>query len=79
MIGNIFWLTAMVGLVIAVIVAGVREKKAQAKARKALAPQPLDIDGLDEPISEGFGESDPVDSFGSDEGDYAAFDEEAFK
>lgn len=81
MIGNFFWILAMVGLVVTVAVAAFREKKAQDKARKALAlqPQPLDLEqGFDDPMSDGFGEPDPVDSFGT-EGDFAGFDDKSFK
>lgn len=81
MIGNIFWILAMVGLVVTVSVAAFRDKKAQDKARKALAsqPQPLDLDqGFDDPMSDGFGEPDPVDSFGT-AGDFAALDDKSFK
>lgn len=65
----------MIGLIGATIFVAMREKKAQAKAIKDLAPQPLgDIpdSGDDAMVQEGFGDEadgfgDPVDSFDSAE------------
>lgn len=80
-IGDLMWVLAMLGLVVAVGVVAFREKKAQDKARKALAlqPQPMDLEqGFNDPMSDGFGEPDPVDSFGTED-DFAAFDDKSFK
>jgi cbb3-type cytochrome oxidase subunit 3 len=74
---EIFWILAMLGLVIAVSVVAFREKKAQAAARKNMALQSQAMDQqLDSSFDDGFGEPDPVDSFGTDD-DFASFDEKA--
>ena len=78
------WIAAMLGLVIATVVAAIREKKARTAALKNLAPQPLDAAECEgeSAASEGFGEADPVDSFGTDAApgvDFAALDEDVFK
>ncbi len=81
MIGNILWILAMVGLVVAVVVVAMREKSAQNKARKAMAnqPQPLDLDqNFDNSMSDGFGEPDPLDSFGTD-AEFASLDDKSLK
>lgn len=77
------WIAFMLALVISTIVVAMREKKAREKAMKKMAPQPLEDPALgDDPeaMDGGFGESDPVDSFGTDAAeDFADLDENAFK
>lgn len=76
---EIFWIVAMLGLVVAVSVASFREKKAQAEARKKMAMQNQALDQqMDGNLDEGFGEPDPVDSFGTAD-DFGNFDEKAFR
>lgn len=75
---EIFWLVAMLGLVIAVSVAAFREKSVQAKARKNLAARNQVMDQqMDAGFNDGFGQPDQVDSFGTD--DFANFDDKAFR
>ena len=76
------WIAFMVGLIAAVVVAAMREKKARTQALSKLKPQPM----VDDPAmtgmpaaDDGFGESDPLDSFGESAGEVAAFDENEFK
>lgn len=59
----------MLALVIATVVVAVMENKAQAKAKAAMAaPQSLDeMPGFTDPTEDGFGEPDPLDSFGTDD------------
>ena len=74
-----FWITVMLGLVVATTVVAMREKKARQAAIKKMSPQPLDS-GSTSPIpsaDDGFGQQDPLDAF--EGGQAAAFDEEAFK
>lgn len=68
----------MLGLVVATVVVAMMERKAQAKARAAMAPQPLGedpslgTDGMDAPMDDqGFGD----DGFGSDDNAFEGFDE----
>lgn len=76
----IFWSVIMLGLVTATIVAAMREKKARVKAVKSIEPQPLGDEINDDSMEAGFGEADPVDSFGeSADGEFASLDEDAFK
>ena len=76
---EIFWIVAMLGLVVSVSIAAFKEKKAQAAARKNLAMQTQAMDQqLDGNLDDGFGEPDPVDSFGATD-DFANFDEKAFR
>ncbi len=77
----------MVGLVLATAIAALREKSTRAKAIKNMAsqaPAPLsaDSEGFDD--AAGFDENaefgtDGVDAFGTDQGEFEAFDENAFK
>jgi hypothetical protein len=72
------WIGLMVGLVVATCVVAMRENKARAAAVKKMTPQPIDENATDMPdaIDDGFGETDPLDSFG---GEVASLDEDAFK
>ncbi|MCA9134667.1 MAG: hypothetical protein KDA45_15975 [Planctomycetales bacterium] len=77
-----FWILCMLGLIVATVVTSMREKKAQAAAREKLRPKPLAADGsVDMPGAEddGFGEADPLSSFGDEAGEVAALDENTFK
>ena len=68
MIGEILWMLFMLAMITATVVVAMKERKAQAKAKaKLAAPQPLDDDpAFADPANDGFGEDDPVDSFGMD-------------
>lgn len=70
----------MLGLVIAVSVVAMREKKARDAAMKKMKPQ--GAPGVAEsPIvsgEDGFGQADPLDGFG-DPAEVGAFDEDSFK
>ena len=57
-----FWIACMLGLVIAVSVVAIREKKARDAAISA---------------EDGFGQADPLDGFG-DPAEVGAFDDDAF-
>lgn len=74
----IFWIACMLGLVVAVTVVAMREKKARQAAIKKMTPQPLE-GGKGSPIpsaDDGFGQQDPLAGF---DGNAASFDEAAFK
>lgn len=77
----IFWGLIMLGLVAATTTVAMREKKAKAAAMKKFAPQPLDGSPADESMEPaGFGEPDPVDSFGmDDDAQVATLDSDNFK
>lgn len=64
----------MVGLVLSTIVAAVRDKSG-----RPVAPAPVMEPEMDIGASDGFDEADPVDSFGTGDADFGAFDEDAFK
>lgn len=77
------WIAIMLGLVIATVVVAMREKKARTEALKKLSPQPIADDpaeggGMLNP-EDGFGEPDPLDSFGTDPSPEDAFGEETRK
>jgi hypothetical protein len=65
----IFWSLVMLGLIVAVIVASVREKKARQKVMQAQQPQPIGDESFDDSADEeggfddGFGEPDPLEGF----------------
>ncbi len=69
----ILWILAMLSLIVATVVAAMREKKARAKSANkygaASKPMQLQPDGTD---ADG---SQPADMFGAPEGDFAAFDD----
>ncbi len=72
----------MLGLVLATAIVAWREKSTRAKAVKALAPQPIDMDADDAGMHDGFGDADPVDNFGTDQeelGEFASLDDESLK
>ncbi len=75
------WIAFMLGLVIATTVVAMREKKARTAAIKKMTPQPLDSTATSMPIAsaaDGFGDQDPLSSFGGAT-DMAAFDDNSFK
>ncbi len=82
MLWPIFWMTAMLGLVVATIVGAMREKKIRAQAVANMQPQPLD-QGLG--TDEAGADDDAFDAGGFDDGfgdaadPLAAMDDEAFK
>ncbi len=68
----------MLGLVGTTTFVAMREKKARTAAIKKMTPPPASSgtsDAMNNSM-DGFGEQDPLDSFGSE---VAAFDEDAFK
>ena len=80
------WIAFMLGLIIAMVVAAVREAGARKKAMVNMQPQPLDgamepaaatapAGGVDAFGNEGFGTDD---GFGGGD-DFASFDDDAFK
>ena len=76
------WIAIMLGLITATVVTALREKKAQAKAKAAMMPQPMDDPAGVEHFGDGFAEPDPVDSFGGGEfggGELAELDQNSFK
>ena len=85
MLVEILWVVFMLGLVVATVVASMREKKARSKAMQSMTPQPMDV-GIsmaeDEGASDGFGADDAFDAFGqsaSQEPEFSAFDDDTFK
>lgn len=74
-----FWIACMLGLVIAVSVVAMREKKARDAAIKKMKPQGAPEMAESPTISaeDGFGQADPLDGFG-DPAEAGAFDEDAF-
>ncbi len=71
------WIAAMLGLVIATVVVGLREKKARKKAMAGMQPQPLDPDmdaGMDPMGGDEFG-----DDLGSPDEGLAEGEDEEFK
>lgn len=74
----IFWVLCMLGLIVAVSVVAMREKKARQIAIKKMTPQPIDS-GAGSPLpsaDDGFGQQDPLAGF---DGSQSTFDEAAFK
>ncbi len=69
----ILWILAMLSLIVATVVAAMREKKTRAKtAQQFAAPvQSMDMQA-DMSAAEG---GQPADMFGAAEGDFAAFDD----
>ncbi len=74
-----FWIACMLGLVIAVGVVALREKKARDAAMQKMKPQGMPEMASSPTISaeDGFGQDDPLDGFG-DPAEIDAFDEDAF-
>lgn len=75
-----FWIACMLGLIIAVSVVALREKKARDAAMQKMKPQGMPDAGAEPTLSaeDGFGQADPLDGFG-DPAEVGAFDEDAFK
>lgn len=73
------WIACMLGLVIAVSVVAMREKKARDAAIQKMKPKVTPDMAHSPTISaeDGFGQADPLDGFG-DPGEVDAFDEDAF-
>ena len=74
----IFWVLCMLGLIVAVSVVALREKKARQTAIKKMTPQAID-NGAGSPLpsaDDGFGQQDPLAGF---DGSQSSFDEAAFK
>ncbi len=75
-----FWITCMLGLIIAVSVVAWREKKARDAAMQKMKPQNMSGVASAPTVSaeDGFGQADPLDGFG-DPAEVGAFDEDVFK
>ena len=74
------WIAFMLGLVVATTVVAMREKKARSAAIKKITPKPID-GGMSSPVAtaeDGFGQADPLDSFGAEAG-LSGFDQGTFK
>jgi hypothetical protein len=73
----------MLGLITATVVTAMREKKGREAVGKRLAKHGVQDSagmGMAAPMmDDGFGASDPLDSFSSNDPNAAAFDEDAFK
>jgi hypothetical protein len=65
-------MTAMVGLVVATIVAAIRDKP------RRVAPATTGPN-MNLAASDGFDQADPVDSFGTGDAEFDAFEDSAFK